>query len=193
MKLTQAGSKAAVGKSKTAPPKAKRGDIKITKALFGVPGKQVDVAERLQKAIGNAAFVAIQADERVLGDPAQFEPKRLVVTGQMGANRFSLDLARSEVAPLPNFPTEGLRITGASSDFSIVAARYGAGAAWIDMTEAIAKLIHDTTTVFDASEFRKDLPDPWTGIEKHFVIWFDNGGLKYVRVFGQSETRSLLP
>jgi hypothetical protein len=176
-----------------AQPNVERNDVTITKAVYGLGPKQVDVTELLQKAVSGGGYVAIQADLRVFVDPAPYSPKRLVVSGTVGTNPFSFDLDENQVGPLPDFPAKGTKVTGASNRFAIVAAKYGAGSTWTDITAAVAKEVGDPKAPFDPNVFTRDLPDPWSGVEKHVVVWFDHRGLRYVRTFGPSESRPLLP
>ncbi len=173
--------------------KAPTSGVTIAKAVYGLGARQADVTEQLQKSVADGRYVVIQADARAFGDPAPFVPKRLVVSGSLGAKAFEFDLGENDIEPLPNFPAEGAKTAGASNRFVVLAAKYGAGSSWTDLTESVAKGVEDPKATFDPSVFTRDLPDPWFGTDKHVLVWFDHQGRRYVRIYGPADKRPLLP
>lgn len=181
-------------KAAAAAPKAV--EIAIIKATYGPPGKpaqQLDVTARLQKALARDGFVLVQPDNRVMTDPAFLRAKRLIVDCRCGSNRVKLDLGEGEVAVLPPMPFGGLRLAGASKDLTIVAARYGGGMTWLDVTSQVAAAVTDPAEPFAWENFGAN-SDRWPdGQKRHLAIWFDYRESRYVRIFASGETHSLLP
>jgi hypothetical protein len=137
-------------------------------------------------------FAPIQADDRVFGDPASGKQKTLMILCRCGTSRLTIECSQQEVAVIPPLPPAGMRLAGADKGFVIVAARYGAGLTWFDVTDGAANAITSPTKAFLCDGFGAT-KDPWFGVGKHVVIWFDHQGKRYVRVFKEGETHSLLP
>ena len=177
-----------------AKPPAANNEVTVVRAVYGVPdkpSKQIDVTSILRDALAKDRFSPIQADHRA-GDPALGERKRLRVWYRYANILLPLDLSQSDVAVLPPFPPNRQSRRIPSKTFAIVAARYGAGLTWIDVTKGVASAVADPRKPFLCTNFGATI-DPWPGVRKHVAIWFDYDGDRYVRAFLQGETHSLLP
>ncbi|MEI7837874.1 MAG: hypothetical protein WCK05_15845, partial [Planctomycetota bacterium] len=181
--------------AQAAAPGRTTGEVVIVKATYGIPGvpwAQLDVTSSLQRAIPKDPFVVIQPDNRVFGDPAVGQYKRLLVEYRCGDNRGKLNLAEADVAVIPPIPVMGVRLSGASKELTIVAARFGSGLTWFDVTRQAAALVTDPDKPFCCPNFGQ-ASNLWSeGQKKRLAIWFDYQGTRYVRSFVEGETSGLL-
>ena len=130
-------------------------------------------------------------------DPARGKEKRLVVTCRSGKATFTLDLAdESKLAVVPPISPTGMRLPTVSKQLSIVAARWGVGLTWTDVTKEVSRKMTESSHYNDirisGAESSGGVADPWRGVHKHVVIWFDYLGRRYVRVIRDDKTEPLL-
>lgn len=162
----------------------------ITHASYGVGGSVVDVTSLVRDLYAADPFQPLQPDDRAFGDPAQGQQKQLVVDYRVGRRAEQATIAQGKLAALPPLPDAGLAMSDAAAKFTIVAARYGAGNTWVDVTDEVAARVRFPTDSikWDFAEF-----DPWFGVKKHFCVWFDYRGKRYFRAFPHDDTGPLLP
>lgn len=160
--------------------------IEIVKASYGSGGNQRDVTGLLTWLLRRDPFMPIQADHSLTGDPCRGWRKRLAVVYRQGTEQKSIALQEWDVGTIPALPAQGLIVPRASRKFRILAARYGAGLRWADVTSIVRDLVTDPTQPF---EFGIDQAgrDPCKGSKKSVVIWFDDHGKRFVRVFGEGK------
>lgn len=166
-------------------------DFEVTKATYGAQAVQLDVTKKMQNAIKKGQYTAFQGDWRVFGDPAPGKAKRFVVQCKAASKIFTFDLGDGDVGVVPLIPPRGIRVPEASPDFSIVAARWGAGMNWSDVTTLARNKIASPAEPFHASDMATP-NDPWFKVHKHLVVWFDFHGTRYVRVIVDRATQPLL-
>lgn len=166
------------------------GGVQLTRVVYGAGGKTVDVTEKIQKAMEADPYLPLMPDGRKLGDPAKGQIKHLVLTYQADGQTQTIKVAEGEVAVFPPWPHEGRPVPDASRVFRVVAVRYGAGMSWFDHTRDVQdRVLHPGETVYWGGLSQHD---PWYGVRKKVVVWFDYGGRRYVRTFQIGEIGSLL-
>lgn len=160
--------------------------IEIVKASYGSGGNQRDVTGLLTWLLRRDPFMPIQADHSLTGDPCHGWRKRLAVVYRQGNEQKSISLQEWDVGTVPSLPSQGLIVPRASRKFRILAARYGAGLRWADVTPIVRDLVTNPTQPF---EFGIDQAgcDPCKGSQKSVVIWFDDHGKRFVRVFREGK------
>ncbi|MGI6418556.1 MAG: hypothetical protein ACOX1P_23150 [Thermoguttaceae bacterium] len=168
------------------------GEVTILHAVYGGRTKVVDVTEKVQQAYARDKFAPIQADHRVFGDPIPGNQKELDLLFRYNVRRVSLRLSPQQVVVLPPVAPGGTRVPDASREFRIVAARYGAGLTWIDVTEPLKTALEDPTKPLKL-DGRWAGKDPWHGIQKRFAVWFDYRGRRFVRLVPADESVIFLP
>ena len=110
----------------------------------------------------------------------------------MGKTLFEQFLREGNVETIPPVPKEGLSVPEATEQFRVVAARYGAGVTWIDVTANVARLVSDPQKPFNFNA--SAVADDERRKTCHaLVVWFDYQHLRYVRVFEHSHKCVLLP
>jgi hypothetical protein len=164
----------------------------LRSAVYGGRTKVVDVTEKVQQAYARDKFAPIQADHRVFGDPIPGNQKELDLLFRYNVRRVSLRLSPQQVVVLPPVAPGGTRVPDASREFRIVAARYGAGLTWIDVTEPLKTALEDPTKPLKL-DGRWAGKDPWHGIQKRFAVWFDYRGRRFVRLVPADESVIFLP
>jgi hypothetical protein len=161
-------------------------DVMIARASYGSGGRQRDVTRLLQWLLERDPFSPVQADHALTGDPSSGWRKHLSVTYRLGNEQKSVGFQEWDVSTIPALPTEGLALPGASRTFKILAARYGAGLVWADVTPIVRKLVTDPKQPFEFGVRQFGL-DPRENVRKSVVVWFDEHGKRYVRVFPEGK------
>jgi hypothetical protein len=165
------------------------------RATYGTPKRHANVTAKLVHAkVTKDRYVPLQVDSRAFGDPVPNVQKTLEVAYRIGSESATIRLAEGELSIIPPVPTGGVKIPEASDTFRVVAARWGAGLTWIDVTEKAVEKILNPTTKSLLIDVARDKPDPWKGVRKHLVVWFDYHGIRYVRIISDDHrAASLLP
>jgi hypothetical protein len=163
--------------------------VVITRAVYGAGGQVVDVTEKVRAALAADPFAPLQADDRSFGDPASGTQKELVITYAVAGKPQTVRLNQQTPVHLPELPAAGLATKDASQEFRILAARYGAGLTWIDITEAVRGTVTRTDVAYQWSFHDSD---PWFGVAKRSSVWFDYQGKRYHRFFTDGEKQALL-
>ena len=163
--------------------------------MYGKPKKGIDVTAAIQAAVAKDPYLPIRADTVLTGgiDPAPYQQRLLLLRYQVGKTvvleRF---LREGTVETIPPVPKEGLSLPEASDKFTVVAARYGAGVTWIDVTAHVAQLVSDPNKPFNFNAAA--VADDEARKTCHaLVVWFDYQHRRYVRVFEHSRKCVLLP
>lgn len=156
-------------------------EVVILSAAYGAGASRKDVTEVVRNAFAGDPFAPIQADDRVMGDPVPGKQKTLVVRYRVGRQEAAIELAQAQATAIPPIARDGLKLRGADKRYTIVAARYGAGLTWLDITPAVAKLATDPARPFTCGGEQVG-QDPWFGVHKSVAIWFDYQGKRYVRI-----------
>jgi hypothetical protein len=163
----------------------------VDKAFYGVGRQRTDVTQTVKTFVENKQCFALQPDRRVFGDPVPNNPKKLYMQGKCDGKAYSLTIDDSTVIAIPSFPAGGAKITGASQEFRVLAAMWGAGLTWVDMAETFRKHIVKPDQPLRGSGM-KFPRDPWYGEDKHLVVWFDFRGSRYTRILAGDAPRGLL-
>ena len=168
------------------------GELTDLRAVYGTDEKAVDVTEIVRKMHAEDPFAPIHVLNVLLGDPAPYQTKRLLLRYRFGTRQVRRVVQEAQFETIPFLPAQGVRLRQAHRQFAVLAARYGAKDAWIDVTETVAKLVDDPAKpfTFGAKEAGRD---PVFGLHKVLVVWFDHRGVRYVRVMQTETTCTLLP
>lgn len=181
----------------TAAAKPRRGPplkIKVLQAVYGKPGKEIDVTAAVERALADDPFLPVRADRVLTGgvDPAPYQHRMLVLRYQVGRVHYERLLHEGTVETIPPVPSGGVALPEAAQEFQLVAARYGGGVTWIDVTGQLASLVSDPAEPFNFDA--RHLADDEKRKSCHaLVVWFDHQGRRYVRVFERSRKCVLLP
>ncbi len=158
----------------------------VVQAGYGIDRTWNDATQVVREAVARDPFAPVQGDSRALGDPAPGRNKELAVTFRIGRQTATLQLPEGTPGLVPPVSPQGVKLPTASREPSIVAARYGAGLTWLDVTDALAERLAETRqpvkTGFDLAG-----QDPWFGVDKRTVVWFDYQGKRYVRLLKEGE------
>jgi len=146
----------------------------IIRGLYGVPGSQVDVTELLKTVLDNDPFAPMQASTTAFGDPATGQQKALVIDYRYGDRDLSIDIIDGTVSVLPPIPNTGLPLDSASNEFKVIAARFGGGLTWSDVTAEFTKAVSKPTDTFRAVDFGGTRPPG--GTFAFLLVWFDFEG-----------------
>jgi hypothetical protein len=107
---------------------------------------------------------------------------------------FTVRVAEGQASVIPPVPPEGVKVRGASQEFRILAARWGVGLTWTDVTDRMIQCIDGPNKTVSLRPLLRDLPDPWFGKHKRLAVWFDHQGVRYVRLIRDDRlTTALLP
>lgn len=167
--------------------------VVIVQATLYSSQKRQDVTALVQAMVDKDEFRAITGcSKAIVNVDIDFgEHKRLGIAYRCGNQAFTADLGEDEPAIIPPVPAEGIRIKG-SQDFEIVAARFGAGVKWMDVTSQIKELVRDPGTPFRYTR-KMAGQDPAPGSHKFLVVWFNYRGLRFTQVVPDRGTSALLP
>lgn len=167
---------------------------KILQAVYGKSKRVVDVTAAIQAAVAKDPYLPIRVDMYLNGgiDPAPYQHKTLLLRYQIGRTVTERLLHEREVETIPPLPKEGLALAEAADQFTVLAARYGAGVTWYDATSHVAATVSDPTAAFNFTPAK--VVDDQTRKSCHaLVVWFDYQGRRYVRVFDHVRQCLLLP
>jgi hypothetical protein len=168
--------------------------VKILQALYGKPKRTVDVTAAIQSAVAKEPYLPVRVDMYLNGgvDPAPNQHKTLFLRYLEGRTVVERLLHEGTVETLPRMPTDGLAIREAAQPLTVVAARYGAGVVWLDVTQYVATLVQDPQVGFNFDP-KKVADDQARKACRALVVWFDYQGRRYVRVFEHTRKCVLLP
>jgi hypothetical protein len=167
---------------------------KILQAVYGKPKQGVDVTAAIQKALAKDPYLPIRVDMYLNGgiDPAPNQHKTLLLRYQFGRGMVERLLHEGSVETIPWIPPDGATLTEAADQFTVLAARYGAGVSWLDVTGSVSDLVTDPTVAFNFDP-KKRVDDQARKACRALVVWFDYRGRRYVRVFEHTRRCLLLP
>jgi hypothetical protein len=167
---------------------------RILQAVYGKSRRVVDVTAAIQAAVAKDPYLPIRVDMYLNGgiDPAPSQHKTLLLRYQIGRTVTERLLHEREVETIPPLPKEGLTLPEAADQFTVLAARYGAGVTWFDVTSQIAGVVADPAVPFNFAPGQ--VVDDQARKSCHaLVVWFDYQGRRYVRVFDHVRQCLLLP
>lgn len=167
------------------------GELRILRATYGLGGTQKDVTELVKKALESDPFAPLQCDDRTMGDPVVGQTKMLSVLYHYNGRPFPVQGSQGQPLIVPQPPPAGLTLRGADREFAIIAARYGAGLTWVDVTDVVREKITEPSQAIRWTGLTRQ--DPWFGVRKHTAVWFDYRGRRFARLIPESDTAALLP
>lgn len=167
------------------------GGLHIISASYGAGGQRLDVTDVVRNAVAADPYALIQPDNRSMGDPAEGQRKDLVVSVEFGDKPYQFTIAEEEHVSLFPVDDNGVETADAAQAFRIVAARYCMGLTPVDITRCVADRVIDPAEPVMWSGLTVE--DPWYGVQKRIVVWFDYKNKRYRRLFAEGEFQPLLP
>jgi hypothetical protein len=166
----------------------------VIKADYGSEQKRIDVTQKVKDSLTSGEFPIVYAGNQLAGDPAPNHPKWMNLDYQFGLGKVqSVRLVEGDaffgIDPRLN---KGIRIRGASKELEIRTVRYGHDNRWVNVTDKAKTIIREPYTSFRADGYSFLKSDPAFGVHKHFIVWFDFDGSRYLRVIPEGSTASLL-
>ena len=111
-------------------------------------------------------------ENNISGDPAPNAGKSLSVEYSFNGATARIHFGEQQLCMIPGVPKNGFAQPGLSRDFKIVAARYGYGVTWLDVTDQVRTLVTNPKTPF-VFDYGRDIA---YGVHKHLAIWFEYRG-----------------
>lgn len=156
------------GEQPGAEPKIK---LVFSRCEYGSNDKRVDLTSTMQEIFDKDQYAVL--DAKGFADPAPGRPKFMTAVFQFNGQTFNEKLREGESVVIPKIFRDGALMPTASKEFKVVAARWGAGKIWQDVTAQLD--IKDTVTPFSFGH----MGDPLNGTHKTLAVWFDFQGRRY--------------
>jgi hypothetical protein len=167
------------------------GEIEDIKAAYGTSTRVVDVTDLVRRLYRQDPFAPIHACNALFGDPAQGR-KHLYLQYRFGRRPIRRTVREGGFETVPALADPGMKLRDATQVFTVLAARYGARDTWMDVTDAVARLVTDPTHPFQFGVAEAGR-DPLAGVDKVLVVWFDYRGIRCVRIRSTRRPCTLLP
>lgn len=168
--------------------------VKLLAASWGSASQRADITAKLRAYLEADPYGPIAADNRMMGDPAPGQKKHLEITAEVDGIPVSITRPENEQSTpplvLPAAAEQGVAVPSASQEFRVLAARYGAGVSWSDITLPVQQRVEHPGQKMVWGGFTWN--DPWFGVQKSIVIWFDYKGKRYARVFRDNDNKQLI-
>jgi hypothetical protein len=163
--------------------------IVIKSCEWGVGKTKIDLAKIVEDALDKDPYTPVDANN--LTDPAPGKTKTLVISYEYNGVPVTETIKSDDASTIPHYPKEGVASGDASKELRIVAARWGAGVKWIDVTALIQEAAKDPFQSFLVPA----LDDPAFGVHKKLVVWFEFENRRYCTYERDSSNKifTLLP
>jgi hypothetical protein len=164
-------------------PRAGAGGLRIISAVYSGHGGKTDVTALIAKEVRPSSDVIFASPKWLGVDPANGWKKELAITYEIGGHRATLTtreggavsyeilLARAGLAPAPTAPAS-------TGEPRILAAYFGTGGTFADVTARVAELIQTEPGGFGTTG---DVlgADPFPNLRKEFMVVYEYGGQRH--------------
>ncbi len=164
--------------------------LKIISATWGAGDSKADVTQKVRELLAKDPYLPLQGDDRAFGDPAQGQKKTLELSFEVDGKPGSLSIPQDSFSTVPAISPEGRDLPKASPEFRLIAVRYGAGTTWEDVTHMFRPRIMHPGETLQWHGF--SWGDPWYGVHKRLVVWFDYQGKRRTKNIEIGSTQPLI-
>lgn len=178
------------GLAKTMVAKRVNKGFQVLRASYGPGGKGTDITAAVAEAFDRDPWTPIRAGDELLGASHTPSSETLTVEYLWNGRRLTQSAKEGEVVVLPCGSAGGSHLPWTAGRFRIVAAHYGAGAKFVDVTMESSPKTAGPFGVFHGGPYSVD---PHPGVVKTAVLQYEWHGRRFVRTVRENGLVRVLP